>query len=234
MKKTLTSLAVASALTFGASVQAAPIFNYTQYADIDGEAGHSALVKTEDGVTVTATAFETGNEQNSYYAYLDGSSYGEPGGLGVCKTLGVVAGVADQCTPSNDDNVQFGETLRLSFENAVSINGISFLNGEHVAKFRSWTTDTNPDSYVDTQVKITVDGSTTHIVDLAAYVDFNDLGIDLSGSVFDFSVAYNYDYLAYAPANQFYISGVSVPAPAPLALLALGLMGFAAASRKKA
>ena len=214
MNKTIFGALAFGALAFSQVSQAAT-FDFAYQADNVSpyEQGYSSYSLTDlgTGVTVTATASSLtidtdGNGVNDqYFAYLDSGS----AGLGVCKVLNAY----NQCNPSSDDNATLDEVLTLSFSEKVTLNEISFVNGVHGADFNS------------NRFYVSIDGGSA--VDYALSTMFTN---DLTGQVFDFWLA---DQVTASYKNQFYINSITVPTPAPLALLALGLLGVYGASRKK-
>jgi len=209
-KTTITSVLATGALALSTAVSAAT-FDFAYQADNvpPFERGYASYSLTDDGITVTATGSDlSGN--TDYFAYLD---YGNAG-LGVCKKLDA----NNQCDPNNDDNTTLGEVLHLSFDNEVTIKSLNFTNGDHIKNF------VGTDGVVN-QFNVKVDGVTS-TYDLEALFTKS-----LTGTHFDFWLA---DQVEDSDQNQFYISGLTaVPAPAPLALLALGLLGLYGANRKK-
>ena len=157
----------------------------------------------------TFTATEDGVTLDAYantpegaYAYLD---YGDAG-LGVCSTgLKSDPGTkpwSNKCRIAADDNVTIGEVLTLDFG----------------------TRDVNiTDMLLKDAVHNTFSGNIMVSVDGGAATSYNGNQI-LSGKIFDF----------YTDNGQFYINTLTanVPAPAPLALLAAGLLGIYGVSRK--
>jgi len=101
------------------SIASGATFDFLAYGNAL-ERGYSSFVKTEDGITVTATGKDGANDA---FAYLDMGN----AGLGVCKKL--TAG--NQCTPTSDDNVTSGEILSLSFDQSIRIDSITFKDANH-------------------------------------------------------------------------------------------------------
>ena len=113
-------------------------FDFATIAN-SGEYGAETITFNDaGGLSVIASGFNSKNSSVIYNAYLDSSWYpsgpgapGGNGGLGVCKKLNASA----QCRPSSDDNVSSNESLRLLFNQEVTINEIIFRNGNHGEDF---------------------------------------------------------------------------------------------------
>ncbi|MGH1430180.1 MAG: VPLPA-CTERM sorting domain-containing protein [Neptuniibacter sp.] len=169
-----------------------------------GEKGYSAFVAMDDGITVTATGSATNDDDQMQFAYLDKGN----AGLGVCKDL---TGSA-QCSPSSDDNVTAGETLKLSFDSAVTIDSLEMVNGGHGSSFNGVF-----DLLID---------STTLLDNLTLAALFSTPG--WTGHTFEF-ISQATDS---SNSQQFYISTMDVsPVPLPAAAWLFlsglaGLLGF--------
>ena len=122
MKKLALAAVAAVTATF-ASANAATI-DFANFADTFGERGvQPDEVLVVDGVALSAFGFAD-NLATPAFAYLDAGN----AGLGVCQVLDA----ADQCTPSNDDNVTAGETLIIIFEDVLNITDLLFLSLIHI------------------------------------------------------------------------------------------------------
>ncbi|MEE4346566.1 MAG: VPLPA-CTERM sorting domain-containing protein [Paracoccaceae bacterium] len=153
------------------------------------------------GINVTITS--------NYNPYFDSGN----AGLGVCKILDSSA----QCDPSNDDNVTSGEWVKLTFDSAVTLSGLSFRNANH-----------NLINTSNSTLRIGIDGA------MAASTTF----ASAAGAIFTGITSIQFKYGGNHP-DQFYLSAanvapVPVPASLPLLVGALGVMGFGARRRKKA
>jgi len=206
-------LALAAALSLAAFSANATIINFADMGNNPAppnpdQGGYQPLViHAADNLDITINGY---NANGSAFAYLDSKT----GGLGVC-------GVLDknlQCNPSNDDNVEPGESLTFDFTDhstgaprLTGINSISF-NNNHDGGF--WKGD-----------KIDINGMPVDVSTPAgAHVTHTVLDPFSGTAVSSFTVAYN--------NVQFYVDQIDVPEPSIIALLGLGLIGVGAFSRK--
>jgi hypothetical protein len=169
--------------------------------------GYASYVRTESAITVTATGTDiSGVSPVAAFAYLDAGN----AGLGVCKNLNGSA----QCNPSSDDNALQDEALKLTFDQAVRVTDVEFVNGDHGTSFTG-------------TYELIVDGASQGTFNLMALA-----AINIKGTVFEFI---NNSMGAMADAgNQFYINvlDAEVPVPAALFLFAPALLGFFGLRRK--
>ena len=176
--------------------------------------------------------------------YLDANS----AGMGICSS-GVTAANTDVNQLLNDgnnicglqadgttvpgggadDNIdKAGETLTFKFNEAVDLNSI-WLNNNHDRDY-SLADDT-----------ILLNGS-SYTISAAQEMDAGVLGFEIlfgadgDTGIGSFFAAGDILTIGFGGTNaeQFYVSGIDVPEPGPLALLGLGLIGLYAASKKKA
>jgi hypothetical protein len=149
LKRLLLSINTVIALTI--SHQAISItFDFATIANSGEYGAETITVNDASGVSVIASGFNSSDNSVTYNAYLDSSWFhsgagapGGNGGLGVCKKLNAM----DQCRPSSDDNVGSYESLRLLFNQVVTIDQLVFRNGNHGEDFLgqfSVATDAEP------------------------------------------------------------------------------------------
>jgi len=199
---------VAGAVSAGAAVfdfaalANSPTAGEGDWGDIVGAGGW-----TQGGITVYAGAANAGAD-----AYLDKNFAGRDAGLGVCQYS---VGTPGQCSPSNDDNVQFGETLILSFSKVVRITNIVLRDANHYLY-----------SLGDAINFSGASGSGLYTVGPTGVALSNVFG---NGTSWNFTTAFS---------GQFYISSISVaavPVPAAGLMMLTGLGGiFAFRRRRKA
>jgi len=251
MKIFIKFLVSTALLAFIGSAQAVPTtVNFQTITDGSGSYGESVWstlsLYTDFGVDVDITGADGSTDA---YAYLD---YGKAG-LGVCRNLND-AGVAklnqknpgsgsNLCAPGSDDNVNMGtsgESLTFEFLEDLVVTGIWF-NNNHDPDYGM-----DGDTVVINGINHTFDDG----ADPSNHTETRD-DVDL-GWLFDFSTStvsdtfltgdtLNIGYYTGSSlrAEEFYISAITfdtvstVPEPAVLALLGLGLMGIGATKRKK-
>jgi hypothetical protein len=232
----------------------AGVIDFSTMADTTpGEGGHSQLYIKADG-SYTSNMMEAfvmiqgSDAGGSAYAYLDGTWSGAPGapntkgGLGVCSSL--LGGEGSECGPASDDNVSFGETLSFHFLVDVVVDSI-WLNNNH-----------DGDASLATDV-VNINGALTAPTAPASEGDFRfDLGIMTAsfsnGGSLNVGYAFGGTAVTSTSCNNdgslenesnchFYISklsytiapsSVSVPEPTSLAIIAMGLFGVWAGSRR--
>ena len=127
-KSFFAAFVTATIMAFSTSAHAV-VIDFANYADVNGEASvgegapsYANPLPTDANVPVAGLLLSaTGG-----VPYLDASSGGKRGGLGVCSATNGSA----QCVPSSDDNVTSGETITISL-----IGGQSF--DLQVTEFRS-------------------------------------------------------------------------------------------------
>ncbi len=210
LKKLLvvTVVAMLQAMSFSVS---AVTFDFVAEASGNEHGAASITVNDVSGLGVTATGFDSSTGA-AYSAYLDDVS-GGPGGLGVCQNL-----IVDQCNPSSDDNVTFGESLKLVFNQEVTIDQITFNNGDHKQTFSG-------------DFDLTINGGST-----MTYALTNIFNVPLTGTEFIFANPNSLGGSGVSNEYQFYIGALEVtPVPVPPAvwLFGSGLLGLVAVARRR-
>ncbi len=217
------------------SVAQAGVVDFKALANAQEQGFAGYLFIKEDGsiTSIASEAFLT-------VAALEGSNFIAPyldsgnAGLGACTTL--TTATFPQCTPSDDDNVTvdggIAESLFFFFSEAVSLGNL-YLNNNHDGD-RSLEGDT-----------VVINGVTPVTLSGAPYadsiVDLSTLGINPTTG-FSLSIGLTSGGACTGESTginncEFYVSKLewsSVPAPAPLALFGLGLLGMGAMRRRAA
>ena len=221
MIKHLTAAIAATTLMAGAA-HATPI-SFADEADTNGERGvPDGTVLNIGGLNISFLAGTLAGdgriELNSFSAYLDSSSNGLPGGLGVCRVLDS----DNQCDPSGDDSTDgdngINEAVSLFFEDGpINIFGLSFRDGNH--------NQINDSSGLIDYAIFFDDGTNTGLV-TSTFADLVALASAGLRDVLAINLGFN--------NTEFYLESLSdVPIPGALPLLISGLAGLGFASRKK-
>jgi len=239
MKKLLAALLFTCMVGFSYHVSASTIDfisvadgTGTVYGVTAGERGYDSVTFTPaTGPTVTATGtYITANYEqitddyafgwvditHSGYAYLDAGN----AGLGVCQKLKGAA----QCDPNSDDNVTYNETLRLVFSETVTLNSVTFKNGNHGIDFAD-------------DADFVLNGDTFSLINI-----FDVPGANGVGTVFEFhnpnflggsNVSNNYQF--YIAELDYTIKGITpeVPIPPAIWLFGSGLVGMIGIARRR-
>ncbi len=213
LRKILTTTALVGSFAFAGNASAV-LLDFADYADnVSGEMGGQPIEMMFGNYHVEAFGASPGPEPG---AYLDEGN----AGLGVCGNYNKFGNL--QCVPNSDDNVEFGETLHIHINDItnhtapVTIEEFIFKTYDHSANF-------DPNATVD----ITLDHAVVTTLPLT-----NVVNVNMTGNEFEFTPNLN------SLGGELYLSAIRianmpVPSPAPLALMALGLIGVYRFSRKQ-
>ncbi len=219
LKVKLATGAALAAVTLGAAPAAhAVTFDFVAYA-AGNEHGAVSETLTNGGLSVTVSGRSLDNTL-TYLAYFDDLSGGEPGGLGVCKHVGV----SGECDPDQDDNLGHNEVLQLLFNTPVVINSLELSNGTHIDLYNG-------------NFGVAIDSSPTTTGGFTPYpAQAVVTTIAGAGTLFSFISNSTFTHNEDVP-DLIYISKIdvspSVPEPATMSLLGLAAAGLAGARRRK-
>ena len=227
LRNTIAITATAAILAFSTSAHAV-VIDFAQYANDNGEASvgeakaasYANPLPTDANVPVAGLLLSaTGG-----VPYLDASSGGKRGGLGVCDTTSSSA----QCTPSSDDNVTSGEMITISLTGGRSFDFqvTEFRNGGH-----SDISTSTSNLFVEIGGGGQVETSFANEV-ATTYLDITSITFTFGGD--------SPDQFYISAVDLIYISAVdltpetSVSEPGTLAIFGLGLAGLGYMRRRRA
>lgn len=159
---------------------------------------------------VTARDLTSSDELGAPYPYLDGPLSGKPGGLGVCQAL--------SCEGQPDDNIGLGgglgEVVVLEFSAPITLEQVTFRNGQHELAF-----DGSTGIHVGAGNPTTAEGF-SNVFAAAATLDPN-----LSGTRFSFVADESFVSGSTGDTHRLYLETLGfVPEPTTATLLGLGLL----------
>ena len=218
MKKLILAAAFAAGLAIAPAN--ATVIDFANEADTNGERG----LANPGNITINGVALEIsgGSFDGPFFfnPYLDASSNGLPGGLGVCRAL--VAGPGSECADSGDDSIDgeggIAELVSISFvDGPTNITGLSFRDGDH-----------NLINDSDGLVQYQIFGP--NVDSIATDTFANLVALAASGLEGVSSIAFGF------VDTDFYVESITVsdvPIPGALPLLISGLAGLGFVSKKK-
>jgi len=173
-------------------------------SNVDGGTLNGDLTFVSGGITVRATG--TYNGQDAAVVQDKENNYN------AANKIGAGLGVYHQSNVTSDDNITFGESLLITFDQVVNLTSISLRSEGH--NVTGWAS-----------------GSTFLFNGVSTLLPLNvgDLALNLVGTQFRFS-------FGGAKADQFYLSGLTanrVPEPGTLALALTGLAGVGVFIRRR-
>ncbi len=200
-----------------ASLVKAALFDFQAWIAVNGEQGFlnsSPFSDTVDGITLTATAFENGQDS---HVYMDDRFNNIIGGMGVCSALNTAA--KPQCIVSSDDNVSI---------DAGSVEVLSWNFSQNIAGLTLELGDTDHFDYANRSIEYNYSGSWITATSNGAA----SLTLALDGS----SDTIMFRAVGEGKAKHFYIRNADVtvvPVPAAVWLFASGLLGLVAVARRR-
>ena len=170
--------------------------------------GSLTFTDIASGIAVSAVGSHLGNPA----ATVQDAPSGGPAGLGVYHAIRYPSTGGPVVSDTSDDNVSFGETLTLTFNQVVSLSNILFRNGDHGTSFAG-------------NFGLSIDGGASIDQLLVASYD-----TPLQGQTFAFSGLGN-------PENtKFYVNALTVaaiPEPETYALMLAGMGAIGAWGRRR-
>ncbi len=227
----LRNAALTAIFCVSASIANATVLDFIDHIDnVSGETGGDPLVlgpsvyvpvaTTANGYTGSQASGITGS---AYVAYGDFRE----AGIGVCKTLGAPsqnAGANECASGADDDNLQDGEILGLSWMETLLVNGVGFSGENH------------PDDALgqNDQFAYSLDGTSWSLGQLIEYDQASNSGFYMFGAPLRVEKGQEL-YFAYEN-EQYYVAAMDVTSPVPVpaaGLLLVGGLGALGAMRKR-
>ncbi len=165
------------------------------------------------GINLTVTARDLADvagvtEATDPYPYLDDLLSGRPGGLGVCQTA--------TCSGDPDDNLGWagaGEVLILDFSAPITMQSVSFNNGDHFQVFSG-----------DIGINVGAGNPTVPLAFSDIFIAANLVATNLSGSRFSFIAPETFDMASGSVDKHIYLDTIQfIPEPTTSLLVGLGL-----------
>lgn len=165
------------------------------------------------GINLTVTARDLPDaagvtEATDPHPYFDDLLSGRPGGLGVCQ-------IAD-CSGDPDDNLGWagaGEVLILDFSAPITMQSVSFNNGDHFQVFSG-----------DIGINVGAGNPTIPLAFSDIFIAANLVATNLSGSRFSFIAPETFDMASGPVDKQIYLDTIQfIPEPTTSLLVGLGL-----------
>ena len=215
MFKNIAVITVSFIGIYHASLVQAAVFDFQAWIAANGEQGFlnaSPFSETVDGITLTAKAFENGQDS---HVYMDDEFHNIIGGMGVCSMLNT----AKQCVPSSDDNVSIDGT---------DVEILSWEISQNITELTLELGDADHYDYANRSIAYNYSGSwVTGTSDNHAY-----LTLVLDGT----SNTIRFKAVGASKNAHFYIRNTDVtvvPVPPAVWLFASGLLGLVVVARRK-